>query len=487
MKIKLYRGRTTGGGGADTTPDAFSFTDLTGQTESTPITSTGVTITGINAATSFSVTGGTIDVNGSGTFVSSGTVNNNDVIRARGTANATYLGTTNVVVTVGGVSDTFTITTRADPSGDFAGAPASVTAPVVGTSLIDVWNLQKTGATGPASITRTWNTTYSEVAAGTGRYPARPNDPYLQGLGYYYNNYGDLWIPSEWIGGPTTVTTANYDFTGAPQIALWGNGYTFVFSHCKGFNYSDPAWGGIVLGADANRGAASSSHTTGLQLTYCELNHAVWALLSSGTTNFESSYCRYKNQEQTLGFGGGNFYTAVAVNINFHHNFVTGGGVVANTGSHVEFWQQIAGSGTGYCYFNNNMVDFTQDGQSNPANTDGWTGMLSEGGSVAIQFRNNIIKGQDIVNFLGGHVSPPSGGMGTVVAYGDSNVTAGFDMTNNAICWNQNFGPSYKHGVGQVLFPTVSNNRYFVDAASAAAGVTGGPADNTVIPGGAYG
>lgn len=104
-------------GGSDTTPDQFSFTDQAGVALSTVITSAAVTITGIDAAAAITVSGGEYDINASGTFVSTaGTVNSGDTVRARGTSSGSYLTTVNVTVTIGGVSDTFSITTRTEPA-----------------------------------------------------------------------------------------------------------------------------------------------------------------------------------------------------------------------------------------------------------------------------------------------------------------------------------------------------------------------------------
>lgn len=103
----------------DTVPNAFSFTDQTGVALSSTITSASITVSGIDAAATITVTGGTYDINGSGTFVStSGTVDNGDTVRARHTSSASYSTATNTVVTIGGVSDTFTSTTEADPGED---------------------------------------------------------------------------------------------------------------------------------------------------------------------------------------------------------------------------------------------------------------------------------------------------------------------------------------------------------------------------------
>lgn len=97
---------------SDTTPDAFSFTDQTNVSTSSTITSAAITVAGINAAATITISGGTYDINSSGSFTSSsGTVNNGDTVRARHTSSASNSTATNTTVTIGGVSDTFTSTT----------------------------------------------------------------------------------------------------------------------------------------------------------------------------------------------------------------------------------------------------------------------------------------------------------------------------------------------------------------------------------------
>jgi hypothetical protein len=100
----------------DTTPDAFSFSDQFGTATSATITSAAITVSGIDAASAITVSGGTYDINASGSFTSdAGTVNNGDTVRARHTSSASYSTATNTTVTIGGVSDTFTSLTGSDP------------------------------------------------------------------------------------------------------------------------------------------------------------------------------------------------------------------------------------------------------------------------------------------------------------------------------------------------------------------------------------
>lgn len=102
---------------SDTTPDAFSFTDVTGATVSTLYTSNTITVAGINAASPISITGGEYQI-GSGSWVTaSGTVVNGDTVKVRATSAGSAGAAVNVVLTIGGVSDTYTVTTSGAAAG----------------------------------------------------------------------------------------------------------------------------------------------------------------------------------------------------------------------------------------------------------------------------------------------------------------------------------------------------------------------------------
>lgn len=103
-------------GASDTTPDQFTFTDQSGVALSSTITSAPITVTGTDAAADITVTGGTYSINGGAFTAVAGTVDVGDEVRARHTSSASYLTATNTVVTIGGVSDTFTSQTQPDPS-----------------------------------------------------------------------------------------------------------------------------------------------------------------------------------------------------------------------------------------------------------------------------------------------------------------------------------------------------------------------------------
>jgi uncharacterized delta-60 repeat protein len=126
--IRLSATNLTGGPPADTTPDAFTFVDASNVTLSTVTVSATVTIAGISSAASVSVTGGEYSVGCTATFTAAaGTVSQGQTICVRHTSSATNSTAVNTVLTVGGVSDTFTSTTMAavtdpPPAGGGGGA-----------------------------------------------------------------------------------------------------------------------------------------------------------------------------------------------------------------------------------------------------------------------------------------------------------------------------------------------------------------------------
>ena len=100
---------------ADTTPDAFSFTDASDAPLSTVVESDSVVLTGVDTACDISVTGGEYSKNGGAYTSAAGTAEPEDTIQVRGTSSGSFATAVDVVFTAGGVSDTFTITTLADP------------------------------------------------------------------------------------------------------------------------------------------------------------------------------------------------------------------------------------------------------------------------------------------------------------------------------------------------------------------------------------
>lgn len=106
--------------GPDTTPNAFSFPDVTGAPLNTlvqvPILlQPDVVITGIDAATPVSVSGQgspQISING-GAWTTSGTITNGQTLAVRLTSASTNGVTYTATIDVGGVTDSWTVTTEA--------------------------------------------------------------------------------------------------------------------------------------------------------------------------------------------------------------------------------------------------------------------------------------------------------------------------------------------------------------------------------------
>lgn len=103
---------------SDTTPDQFTFADQTNVALNTTITSNSITVSGINAKASISVTGGKFSINGGSFRTSSTTVSNGNTVRVQQTSSSANSATTNTVLTIGGVKDTFSVTTLANSSLD---------------------------------------------------------------------------------------------------------------------------------------------------------------------------------------------------------------------------------------------------------------------------------------------------------------------------------------------------------------------------------
>jgi uncharacterized delta-60 repeat protein len=96
----------------DTTPDGFSFTDQTGLPPNAEVQSNEITVAGINAPAPISVVGGEYSINGGAFTATAGTVANGERVRVRVTASGSYSTTVSATLTIGGVSDTFSVTTK---------------------------------------------------------------------------------------------------------------------------------------------------------------------------------------------------------------------------------------------------------------------------------------------------------------------------------------------------------------------------------------
>jgi hypothetical protein len=106
------------------TPNQFTFTDQAGVTLNTVITSNEITVSGITFAVSVSITGGTYSINGGSYTNTNGTVNNGDKVTVQQTSSESYSTKTDATLNIGGITDTFSVTTLPEPaavSGDSGG------------------------------------------------------------------------------------------------------------------------------------------------------------------------------------------------------------------------------------------------------------------------------------------------------------------------------------------------------------------------------
>jgi hypothetical protein len=98
-------------------PNAFSFIDQTGVPLSTTIVSNPITVTGISYATAISITGGDAqyEIGGNGIWLSSPSmVSPNATVKVHLTSSSSFSTITSATLTIGGVSEDFNVTTKAD-------------------------------------------------------------------------------------------------------------------------------------------------------------------------------------------------------------------------------------------------------------------------------------------------------------------------------------------------------------------------------------
>lgn len=96
----------------DTVPDAFAFTDQTGLELSTITESNTITVAGINIPVLVEIASGEYSKNGGAYTSLDGTAALGDTFKVRVTTSGSYLTGVDTTLTIGGVSDTFTATTK---------------------------------------------------------------------------------------------------------------------------------------------------------------------------------------------------------------------------------------------------------------------------------------------------------------------------------------------------------------------------------------
>lgn len=97
---------------ADTTPDAFTFTAVTGAATSAVVESNAISVTGIDAPAAISISGGQYVLDNGDWTTTAGTVRLGQRVRVRLNTATGYGQTTQAVLTIGGVQATFAVTTQ---------------------------------------------------------------------------------------------------------------------------------------------------------------------------------------------------------------------------------------------------------------------------------------------------------------------------------------------------------------------------------------
>ena len=111
----LFFGVTAGAEVVDTTPDSFSFSSQTNIATNTAIISNQITISGIDTASNISISNGEYSINNGAFSSNNGTVNNDNTVSVRHTSSSNYNSSKYSVLTIGGISATFTSTTQQAP------------------------------------------------------------------------------------------------------------------------------------------------------------------------------------------------------------------------------------------------------------------------------------------------------------------------------------------------------------------------------------
>lgn len=98
---------------ADTTPDAFAFPAVVAAVPGEPQTSAAITVTGINQPAPIAISaGGSYSIDGGAFTASPGTIGNGQTVAVRFTAPNAFFSTGSVTLSIGGVSGSFSVTTR---------------------------------------------------------------------------------------------------------------------------------------------------------------------------------------------------------------------------------------------------------------------------------------------------------------------------------------------------------------------------------------
>ncbi|HEX5057453.1 MAG TPA: S8 family peptidase [Gammaproteobacteria bacterium] len=118
-------------GGVDSVPNPFSFNDKTGVALKTTVVSNRVTITGISSAPIRISGAGEYSIDGGSFTDADGTINGNQKVQVRLRSSGAHNTRLNTRLTIGGISDTFSVTTQGNSGGGGGGGEAAWLLPLL--------------------------------------------------------------------------------------------------------------------------------------------------------------------------------------------------------------------------------------------------------------------------------------------------------------------------------------------------------------------
>ncbi|HJN09988.1 MAG TPA: LamG-like jellyroll fold domain-containing protein, partial [Pirellulaceae bacterium] len=218
---------------ADTTPDQFTFDDQPDVPRSDIRTSNSIEVIGINAASPISISGnsGKYKINDGLYQDSNSTVNNGDTVTVRQTSSSSWSTAKNTTLNIGGVTDTFTVTTEAEST-----LPS-----------LSINNVSKSeGNGGTTTFTFTVSMSGSNPDGASVNYATADNTATTSDGDYTAKN-GTLTWPANDTGSKTISVTVNGDTNDEPNETFHVN-----LSGASGATISDSQGLGTIQNDDSD-------------------------------------------------------------------------------------------------------------------------------------------------------------------------------------------------------------------------------------------
>jgi hypothetical protein len=199
----------------DTTPDPFGFSPLAGAALDSPVTSERVTVGGTNAPAEISISAPSLYSINDGAFTAAhGTVSNGDGIRIRLTSSASYATTAHATLTIGGVSGTFSVTTKANtPPTANAGMAQTAHAGV----LVTLDGSASSDPDGDVPLSYAWSILSMPAGSATALSDSEVVKPTL--VPDLPGDYVVELVVTDSMGGVSTTAQVNISTTNTPPVA----------------------------------------------------------------------------------------------------------------------------------------------------------------------------------------------------------------------------------------------------------------------------